>query len=352
MRKVKKEESHTRKKKILQAAVTHYIRTDKPVSSRVICNAYDINLSSATVRNLISSLEKEGYLKHPHTSSGCIPTDKGYRFFVDSLVELRDLALKERRQIMDELRLRIREIDTLLIHTSHLLSAVSSYMGFVLEPKLDKTHLRNIELIKVSDTELLVLLITMSGIVKHQIIDLDFNLDESMINDINQLLNEKFHNATLYELKVKLPDIIDEIKQRKTETEKIAAGISGRLLRDSDENVYLQGTGNIMSMLKKTSYDKVCSLMHLIEHKKHLARILEDDFENLKNTRVTIGREHSRPELEDLSLVKTTYKIGNKPIGILGIMGPKRMEYSKMISLVNFIANIVNGAMDRMAKLK
>jgi heat-inducible transcriptional repressor len=143
MRVLSENVSKGRKKRILQAAISHYIKTNKPVSSRIISSNYGIKLSSATVRNLISALEKEGLLKHSHASSGCIPTDKGYRHFVDSLMELQDLAINERRKIMDEFRTHMSEIDELLMYSSHLLSVVSNCVGFAMEPKLENSQLKN-----------------------------------------------------------------------------------------------------------------------------------------------------------------------------------------------------------------
>ena len=213
MRKVKPNVQEYRKKRILQAAITHYIKTNKPVSSSIICNKYSISLSSATIRTLVSNLIEEGYLKHVHTSSGCVPTDKGYRYFVDSLIELHDLASIERKRIIEEFQIHMSELDHLFVHASHLLSAVSNYIGFVVEPKIGKNILRNIQLVKISETELLILVITKSGLVRHHRVNVGVPMDENFLSSFNQLLNEKFKEIPITEFGVRLPDIIDEIVQ-------------------------------------------------------------------------------------------------------------------------------------------
>jgi heat-inducible transcriptional repressor len=170
--------------------------------------------------------------------------------------------------------------------------------------------------------------------------------------DISQLLNEKFKGTSLSELKVRLPDIVEEIKQHKKISEEIINMLSQKLLKEPEENIYLEGRGNVVSMLNLANHDRMCSLMQVIEQKKYLAQLLEEDLDSLRDTKVSIGKEHMCPEFEDVSLIKTTYKFDENPIGILGIIGPKHMEYSKMISLVNFVAGTVNKIINKLAQTK
>jgi heat-inducible transcriptional repressor len=342
MRILNPEISEFRKKRILYATIYHYIKTNRPVSSNVIAKDYNLGISSATVRIILSELVKEGFLKHTHVSSGCVPTDKGYRYFVDSLTTLHKLAYEERRKVVEELRKHIKEMDDLFIHTSHLLALVSNYAGFVLAPNLLKEKIEYLQLVKIKDDELLLIFVTYSGLVKHQIFKLGIPISDSLVKDISDLMNEKFRNLTLNELKLRLLEIFDEIKQNQMIVSKIVNNIYEQLNYEQEKRIMLDGVSNIIPAMTNLEYNKVYNALQLIEQKKRLADLFEKELELLNNTKISIGKENPYPEFEEMSLIRTSYKIDGTPIGVLGIIGPKRMEYDKMISIVNFIGDMVN----------
>jgi len=343
MRKVDSEVAEQRKEKILQAIIYHYIHTEKPVSSQIINKDYEIDLSSASIRNIMVQLEKEGYLTTQHVSSGRMPTDKGYRWLVDSLMELQSLALEERRKIIEEYKSRINEFNELFVRTSHLLATLSNCAGFVIAPNINKSKLKLLHLMKLAEDRVLVIIVTHQGFVQHNVILTDYDADEHLLNDISQILNEKFKDSTISELTNKLPDIIHEIEYRHKELNKFIKLLSNQLNRQApDDEIFLEGMDKMLPKLKIDDYKKLASFIQLIEHKKLLRQVIEEDFSKMLNTHVTIGKEHHMPELNDVSLIKTVYKLGEEPVGILGIIGPKRMEYPKMISLVNFVASTIN----------
>ncbi|MFN3966467.1 MAG: heat-inducible transcriptional repressor HrcA [Endomicrobiia bacterium] len=339
-----------RKIKTLQTIVYHYINTAKPVSSKAITENYSLSLSSATIRKIMAELEKEGYLYHPHTSAGRVPTDKCYRWFVDSLVEMQKLTLEEKRKILDEFRTKVRELDDILIKTSHLLTVVSNYAGFTVTPKLERNRVKNLDIIKVSDDKILIFVVTDTGLVRHRIIKVPFTVDESYLREITEILNTKFTGILLSELKYTLDEIVYEIKNNQKQTEALLNMISKQIFEMDEEKIYIEGTSNIASLISTPEFNNLSKFWKIIEQKKLLAQILEKDLDKLKGVEVKIGKEHELPELKDISLIRSVYKVKDKPLGVLGIIGPKRMEYSKMISLVDFVTSVVNKLLERIAE--
>jgi len=347
MRVLNPETYKKRKIKTLQTIVYHYINTAKPVSSKAITENYDISLSPASVRKIMAELEKEGYLYHPHTSAGRIPTDKCYRWFVDSIVEMQRLTVEEKRKIIDEFRTKVRELDEILIKTSHLLTEISKYAGFTVTPKLERNRVKNLDIIKIDDDKILVFLVTDTGLIRHRIIRVPFKPDEGYLREITEILNSKFTGVLLSELKYILDEIVDEIKNNQKQTESLVDLVSKNLFEMDEEKVYIEGTSNIAQFLTTKEFNNLSRFWKIIEQKKLLAKILEKDLDKLKGVDVKIGKEHELPELKDVSLIRTVYKIKETPLGVLGIIGPKSMEYSKMISLVDFVSSAVNKLLEK-----
>src|SRR4029077_6264522 len=191
MRVLNPETLENRKRKLLQAVIYHYVRTAKPVGSHVIVDKYNFGMSSATVRNLLSDLEKEGYLVQPHTSAGRMPTDKGYRFYVDSLLDIQTLASSEEDRIKKEYAARAKELEDLMVSTSHMLSNLSHYTGMVLSPRLDKTLLRRLQLIPLGGNQILVVVVSQSGLIRHRLVSLQRSIPSERLGAISNLLNER-----------------------------------------------------------------------------------------------------------------------------------------------------------------
>ncbi len=349
MRILSQEVYKKRKIKTLQTIVYHYINTAKPVSSKAITENYDISLSAATVRKIMAELEKEGYLMHPYTSAGRIPTDKCYRWFVDTFGELQKLTLEEKEKIIDEFRTKVRELDEILIKTSHLLTAISKYAGFSITPKLEKNRVKNFDIIKVSDDKILVFIVTDIGLVRHKIFRVPFYVDENYLREITEILNSSFKGILLSELRYRLNEIVYEIRNNQKQTASLLNIISRQIFEMNHEKIYIEGTSNIMRFLANSEFNKLFRFWDIIEEKKLLTQVLEKDLDKLKGIEVRIGKEHNLPELRDISLIRTVYKMKDKPLGVLGIIGPKRMEYSKMISLVDFVSSVVNKLLERIA---
>ncbi len=326
-----------RKKKILKAVVHNYITTAMPVGSRSIAKKYRLDLSPATIRNCMADLEELGYLTHPHISAGRIPTDKGYRFYVNSLMERKDLSSEEKTRIEKEYSHRMNKIDQIMEETSQVLSLISHYTGLVLAPNLEKSIFHHLELVPLENGRILSILITGSGLVKNRIIETEETLPKERLGEILNLVNARLSNLPLKRIK----EFISDQLKIETSSAKIWELMNQIFTWDGVEELYLGGRINILEHPEFKDLARTKSVFQALEEKRLLAEILNRTASN-EGVKVLIGKETRCRKIRDLSLITSVYRINGRPVGVLGIIGPRRMEYSKVISLVNFMAKIVS----------
>ncbi len=336
-----------RKKKILQVVISHYVRTARPAASGMIVRDYDFPFSSATIRNVLAELEEEGYLTHPYTSAGRIPTDKGYRFYVDCLMEAQELTREEEKRIEMEYRAKKRELDEVMRQTSNMLSLVAHHAGFILSPTLDRSFLKHIELVPLEGKRILAILVTRAGLIRHKAIQLKYNLKRAQLYRISRLLTEKLSGLTLSQMREEMNSMIEQESNRYLDLLRAAKGLLGQAFTSGETEIYLEGSANILDSVREDLYDYagVDSVFRAIEEKRIILDIVRRLVKR-EGVKVLIGRENLHPELKDFSLVSSTYKSGNRVVGALGIIGPKRMEYPKMVALVDFVAKVVNNILN------
>jgi heat-inducible transcriptional repressor len=356
MRTLSTSEQDERKRKLLQAIIHQYIKTAKPVGSAYLAEQYRLGLSPATIRNVMAELEQEGYLTHPHTSAGRVPTDKAYRFYVDSLVDLQRMALAEEEHLRQEYEERIRQINELMLSTSRTLSVMSKYTGFVLSPKFEETHLRHLELIPLDAGRVLVVMVSDSGLVKHRVVAVGDQIPADLLPSLTKVLNEQLRGKTFSEVREQILDHIEFWGQRQREMVDLARGLMREAFDLDDEEIFLEGASNILSLPDFRDFEQMRSLAHLLEEKRLIGDVIMQDLSQRTETggrwpdvTVKIGSENKFPELKELSLVSTTYKIHDRTVGALGIIGPKRMDYSRMIHLVRSVAASVSRVLNRFA---
>jgi heat-inducible transcriptional repressor len=338
MRQMSLEVLKGRKDKILNAVIHHFIKTGKPVGSNVLIDKYDISLSSATVRNLMAELEDEGFLTHPHTSAGRIPTDKGYRAYVNTLVKLQDFAIKEEKRISEEYEQRHNEIESVLSETSKVLSELSHFTGFVTAPKNRVDEVKNIEIVQISSDNILVIVLTKSGIIKHK--KIPAVLTSKQLSDLKDFLNEKLRGISVSHVNETIVSHIKDFKRDKNKIAEIAGKISDVFYNIQDD-IYMDGTSNVIEIDDFNDFEPIKSLIQFNENKEKFIETINKNFDT-KGINVKIGSENTIAELKNLSLVTNVYRSGEKAVGILGIIGPKRMEYKKMMSLVNKVSEMLN----------
>jgi heat-inducible transcriptional repressor len=349
MRQLKPEVVQERKRHLLQWIVHYYIKTSRPVSSSLIAEEAGLDLSSATIRSILQELENDGFLHQAHTSAGREPTDKGYRFFVDYLSDVQRLASNEKQNIEEQYKSRIEELDTLLSETSRLLSRVSHSAGIVLSPQMRRQAIKRLELIPLGGRNVLGVLVTDSGLVRHWPIALAFAPSARQVNVLNRFLNEHVRGCSVDAAQ---KTVMSKLSQMEREFQELTS-LAGELLLEvgrvvSPESLYVDGADNILSNAEQFGDLKaVQSLMKVIGDKSRLAGLLEDELKEphaagkISRVRVRIGAESGLPELKSASLVTHVYRHGDRVLGVLGVLGSKRMEYSKMMGLVDYVGSLV-----------
>jgi len=341
-----------RKKRLLQWIIHRYIKSSAPIASQEIAKEAGLGLSSASIRNVLQELEEEGYLHQPHTSSGRVPTDKGYRFYVDYLIDVQKLASDEKARVERQYRLRVEEMDHLLAETSKLLSHVSRSAGLVLSPTFDKHALKRLEILPIGGKQALAVLVTESGLIRHWPIKLGFVPTAAQLEKLNRFVNEQIQSKSIRDVRSAIQDKIRQAQREMRELETFAyALLDGMAFGDEPGELYLDGTTKILAHPEELGdLREIQSLMQVIEGKRALADLLQREMEDLTpdagKVHVRIGKENDLPALRNMSLVTTTYRFKNQVVGVLGVLGTKRMEYSKMMGLVNEVSEVVSRAME------
>lgn len=338
-----------RKRRLLQAVIYHYVKTGKAVGSQIIVDKYNFGMSSATVRNLLLELEKEGFLIQPHTSAGRVPSDKGYRFYVDSLMEVQSLASAEEERIRKEYSMRNKELEDLMISTSRMLSTLSHYTGIVLSPRLDKSLLRRLQLIALGGNQILVIIVSQTGLIRHRVVELTRPISPERLAVISDVLNNRLKGLPLSEVRTQILHHIEAAEQEQQDAYSIARELVREAfdLRSVDGDLYVEGRENIVSFADVGDFGELSGLLKMIEQKNLLTSVLEMAMKQ-EGINVKIGSENTRPELRNVSLVSHTYQLNDNTIGVLGILGPRRMEYGRMMALVEGVTKIVNQMLSNM----
>ena len=323
-----------RKKKVLQAIVEEYINTAEPVSSSSIVNNNDLNYSSATIRNEMADLEKSGYLEKTHTSSGRIPSEKGYRYYVDELLEDDNISLEEIRYISDKLETKVNEIEELTKITTSTISEITHYTTLAIGPSTQNLLIDEIKFVLLGPRMLMAIILTNTGIIKETIIKFDEDLSEKQVETINYMFNQKLKGQPLEIIDVPLEEyLINEMKYSVKVIRPIIEQI--KKVISEDRKLYLEGTNKAFELPEFNSLAVAKNFVNIIDEKELMTDILNSGF--AKDINVYIGDENEKQELKDFSIITFKHKVGNQDLGTIGIIGPKRMDYSKVISVMKYI---------------
>lgn len=329
-----------RKLRVLHAIINSYVLKAEPVGSRTISKQYDLGVSSATIRNEMSDLEELGYLNKPHTSAGRIPSDKAYRLYVDQLLKLekRRMDMKKKQRIKEALIEESQEIDQLIRNSAKIISAITNYTSLAISPQLKESRLKHIQLIPIGGAEILVILVNESGIVKNTIFKVGNDISQDQLSTISNFLNQKLRGFTMGEIDMAIDrGIFKEMYDLKNILDSIIPIIS-KSLEDMDEvDVYADGVTNIFNFPEYADLDRAKSFISFMEDKELLMELLlgntlEEDIE------ITIGDENIYEPLKDCSLITTTYRLGDLTIGKIGVIGPTRMEYFRVINALRLFS--------------
>ena len=342
---------NNRARKILNAVVHEYLATGDAVGSRTVTRRYGIDLSPATVRNVMSDLEEAGLLKQPHTSAGRVPTDQGLRFFVDSLLKVRSLSDKERVELSQRYQIPGDDLETALHEAAHVLAELSTHTAVLVTPRPDTDVLEHVEFMRLREGQLLAVLVAKSGQVSNKIIASTEVLSHEELERIHNYLNEILKGLTLDEVRARVQKELADERTQYQALEKKALELSQKALPDSGSEVIVSGQARLLENIAggdPAEVEKMKALFRRLEEKRVLAEIL-DRTDKAEGIRVFIGAEMAIQEFNDFTIVATTYggAQGNegetRPLGTLGVIGPTRMNYSKVITLVDFTAQLISG---------
>jgi heat-inducible transcriptional repressor len=330
-----------RKAYILATVVYEYIATAEPVGSNTLTQKYNLGVSSATVRNEMAELEAEGYLVQPHTSAGRVPSDAGYRTYVDELMAPEQLGTDDRRRIRDDLRDASRELDDIIESATRLLGRLSNNLAFVTKPQPDAQSFRHIQLIWLSARTGVAIVVTSLGVAAQTLFETTSDLDVELLTRLSNALNSRLSNRPLRE--------IGEADVRAV-TAEIGAGddLAGAVLsalrnaRGSDQqSVTAAGAQNLLDQPEFHDLRKLRSILRIIEEQKTLYELVADAM-NAEAPSVKIGAELGFDEMSDLSVVTVPYRFGERAIGMLSILGPRRMPYARLLALASGTAETLS----------
>ena len=327
--------------KVLELIIMDYICSAEPVGSRTICKRYGIQLSPATVRNVMADLEDLGFLWQPHTSAGRIPTDKAFRFYIDEILNVQSLNHAEREKIRRKYRISQYDIQEIMRETSRILSGLSRYTGVVLTPKMASTIFKHIQFIRLSIDQILAVFVASTGAVQNRIIQMESNLSQEELDKISRYLNEMLEGLTLAQVRGKILKEMEGERIAYDHLMKQALKLGHRAFSSQEENeLYIDGKMNIIDEPEFANIEKMKSLFRAFEEKSLLITLLDKCLAG-EGVQVTIGAESECSEMEGCSLVSSPYGMVDRTLGILGILGPRRMNYSRVIPLVEYTAQLL-----------
>lgn len=320
-----------RKMKILKAIIRNYLETGEPVGSRTISKYTDLNLSSATIRNEMADLEELGYIYQPHTSAGRIPTDKGYRFYVDNMMEEKDQEVTKMKEFMIQ---KVDRLELLLKQMAKILAANTNYATMITSPRSQQNRIKFIQLSQVDETQLLAVIVLEGNIVKNKIVEVSQLLDNETLLKLNMMLNTNLGGLCTDQINL---GMIAALKEQAGEyrvlVSEVLDAVAETINLDEDLQIYTSGATNIFKYPELSDNEKASELIDTFEEKQQLAHFVTDYLSNDENKgiQVYIGDESPVETMKDCSVVTATYELEEGMQGTIGIIGPKRMDYDKVV---------------------
>lgn len=334
-----------RERQVLEAVIQSYVATAEPAGSRTLSRRFGLGISPATIRNTMSDLEEKGFLYHPHTSSGRVPTDKAYRTYVDSLIRVDPVSSEERRKLAEEIRGDRSAIETILRRAAQSLGILTQELGVALGPRLDRATLRRVELVRVSAERLLMVLSLTGGAVRTVFVEVPGVIADGAVVEITIVLNERLAGLTLEEVSRTLTERLRDVQTSPDTAELLnifvqeGEGVFGRAV-EPVETVVIGQPSLLADQPEFASNGRLRQLIELTETRQQLATMLGAR-PGANGLSITIGNEHGDPRLEPFTVVTAEYHAGSLS-GVIGVIGPTRMPYEKVIALVGHTSRLVS----------
>ena len=336
-----------RKKKILKAIIRTYMETGEPVGSRTISKYADLNVSSATIRNEMSDLTDMGYIIQPHTSAGRIPSDKGYRLYVDELMIEKENEINEIRQLMIE---KTDKMEKVLKNVARMLASNTNYAAMVSVPQYSGSRIKFIQLSRVNTTQLVAVVVSDNNVIRNQIIDLEEEMDDETILKLNLLLNTNLNGIPIQDINL---GMIARLKEQAGLHSAVVAmvldAVAATIQVDEDDlQIYTSGATNIFKYPELADTSKASELIFAFEEKKDLAHLVKEHMADSVETGISvyIGDEMPVQTMKDCSVVTATYELGNGMHGTIGIIGPKRMDYESVVDSLKTLKSQLDGLLE------
>ena len=335
-----------RKERILKAIIQTYLETGEPVGSRTISKYSDLNLSSATIRNEMSDLEELGYIIQPHTSAGRIPSDKGYRFYVDHIIREKEDEVTEIKELMIQ---KVDRVELLLKQMASVLAANTNYATMISGPHYHQTKIKFIQLSRMEAGKLLIVTVLEGNIIKNSMVALDGELSEEELLNLNILLNSNLNGLTIEEINL---GVIAKMKEQAGSHRRVVDLVLNEVsevIRSQDEDlqIYTSGATNIFKYPELSDTEKASQLISTLEHKELLRGLIDEQQQNKTDDpdneiQVYIGDETPVQSMKDCSIVTANYALGDGMRGTIGIVGPKRMDYEKVVTTLRSLVAQLN----------
>ena len=343
-------ELNDRERRVLEAVIQSYVETAEPAGSRTIARRFGLGVSPATIRNTMSDLEEKGYLFHPHTSAGRVPTDIAYRLYVDSLMRVAPIASSDRDLLTE--RLTAREgstIEAILRRAAQSLSVLTQELGMAVGPRLDKIVLQRLELVRLSSDRLVLVLSLQGGAVRTIFVEISEQIADNVVAEVSVVLNERLAGLTLSEIRTSLAARLRDANAASSGRELLNIFVQeGDSIFDDplkrDESLVLGQTSVLAEQPEFASSDKMRRLLALTESNEHLTELLRNRHVN-PGLSITIGNEHGDPRFENFTIVTSEYRAGSLT-GVIGVIGPTRMPYEKVIAVVTHASRLVSDLLD------
>ena len=332
-----------RKIKILEAIINDYIKTGEPVGSRTIAKNHDLGVGSATIRNEMSDLEEIGYLEQPHTSAGRIPSSKGYRLYVDSMMDKPILSKEEDLKIKEYvLNSAMLEVNKIVKNASTLLSELTHLTCVVKTPSMSMSTLKSIQIVRMDDQNLLAVIVTDGGLIKNQIIRVNQSPSVEVLSGINKILNQRLVHLSIEEINL---EVINNLKLDLHGYDEVFNAMLPALYQclkeDDTSRVFMEGTTNIFNYPEYNDIEKAKQILSLLHNKDCVVELIEPE----SDITIKIGDENYIPEAKECSVISAEYSLGDSAKGTIGLIGPRRINYSKVIAIMAQVMKELNNTL-------
>ena len=337
-----------RKYKILEAIINDYIQTAEPIGSRTIAKKYGLGVSSATIRNEMSDLEEMGFIKQPHTSSGRVPSDKGYRLYVDNMMRQRNLTEEETLFLQRIIINNINQIEYMMQETAKAVACLTNYPAIVSEPYIKKTKIRHIQLVPLDDKTLLLVLVTDAKAVKNQAIPLPDAPDYDTLIRLSRIMNEYLQDKSIRDIDRETVDKLLAAFGRHAYALMPVLGVIVDIIQAEDDvRIFTSGVKNILAFPEFSDIRKAKAIFHALEEREMLITIL--GAEQNERIQIIIGAENNIEPLRDCSIIKANYSFDNQSTGCIGVIGPTRMDYTQAVSVLEGILININAVIQALS---